>query len=560
MHTLKQLSALAVGCLAAAISCHAALPDTTRIDSTSRHNLDVAQQLEIFSTLYRDLDMAYVDTLDAKETVGTAIAAMLGSLDPYTEYYPQADVKDLKQMITGKYGGIGSVVSFNLKDNLTVINEPYQGMPADEAGLKKGDQILDIDGENMRGKSTSYVSEHLRGEAGTSFWLTVQRPGEKKMRRVRVTRRAIQLPSLPYYGMLPDSVGYLALSQFTDKCSAEVRHAVIDLKRQGMRSLLLDLRNNGGGSLQEAVTILNLFLPKGLTLVTTRGKLAKARAEYKTEALPLDTVMPIAVLVNGETASASEITCGTLQDLDRGIVVGTKTFGKGLVQTPVSLPYSTNAKLTTAHYYIPSGRCIQAIKYKRGGREAVADTLSAFLTAHGRQVRGGGGITPDIVVKQDSMPNIVYYLSTSGLDSTNVMMEYVVDYVRQHPTIAPPSQFALTEADWQALKARIVAADFKYDRVSERGLKELVKVAKFEGYYDRAKKEFEALEQKLSHDLPAELDYHRREICEAVEQDIISCYYYQKGTAEYYLRFDKQIAEARRLLASPDRYRKALGR
>ncbi|MCM1078705.1 MAG: S41 family peptidase [Bacteroidales bacterium] len=544
------------------------------------HNFEVAKQLEIFCDIYRDLDMMYVDSLDAKEVVETGIRAMLRSLDPYTEYYPQADVKDLKQMITGKYGGIGSVVSYNLKEDMTVINEPYFGMPAQEAGLKKGDIILSIDGEDMKGKSTSYVSEHLRGEAGTSFILKVQRPaagnaggtpagktkktkkdameGKGQVLSFKITRRAIQMPALPYYGMLTDSVGYINLSQFTEDCSKDVRHAVIDLKRKGMQSLVFDLRGNGGGSLSEAVNILNLFLPEDLSIVKTKGKLARANREYKTTALPIDTLMPLVVLVNGGTASSSEIMAGTLQDLDRGVVLGTKTFGKGLVQIPLDVPYNGNLKLTTAHYYIPSGRCIQAINYKHsngGSREAVADSLKReFKTLHGRTVRDGGGIMPDVEVKPDSLPNIVMYLTTSGLDSTNVMMDYVVDYVAKHPQIAPAREFQISDADYDDFCRRAVEAGFKYDRESVRFLKDLEKVARFEGYYDRAKDEFEALEAKLRHDLAAELDYHRDMIKKAITFDIVTCYYYQAGAIESSFRYDKQVKEALDILGAPERY------
>lgn len=557
------------------------------------HNLEVAKQLEIFCDIYRDLDMMYVDTLNAKEVVETGIRAMLRSLDPYTEYYPQADVKELKQMITGKYGGIGSIVSYSFKDSATVINEPYWGMPAQEMGLRKGDVILSIDDEDMRGKSVTYVSDHLRGEAGTSFMIKVLRKNSKTDKQktansaktntskkakgkkavkdeypdgevltIKMTRRAIQMPCLPYYGMVTDSIGYISFNQFTDDCSKDVRHAVIDLKRQGMQSLVFDLRNNRGGSLSEAVNILNMFLPKDLTIVKTKGKLERANREYKTTALPIDTIMPIVVLVNDNTASASEIMSGSLQDLDRGVVMGTKTFGKGLVQVPLELPYNGNLKLTTAHYYIPSGRCIQAINYKHsngGTRELVADSLKhEFRTLHGRKVQDGGGIIPDIKVEPDSLPNIVYYLSTSGLDSTNVMMEYVADYVRKHKEIAPASSFIISDDDFAEFKERAVKAGFKYDRESERFMKDLIKVAKFEGYYDRSKAEFDALEQKLQHDLLTELEYHKDIIKRTISTDIITCYYYQKGAIENSLQYDKQLKEAVSLLRDRQRYEQTL--
>ena len=530
--------------------------------SADTHNLDVAKQLEIFSTIYRDLDMMYVDTLNPKTVVETGINAMLNSLDPYTVYYPQADVKELKQMLTGKYGGIGSVISYDFQTKCAIINEPYYGMPAQEAGLRKGDVILSIDDEDMTDKGTPYVSEHLRGDAGTSFMLKYQRPGQKKPTTVKMTRRAIQMPALPYYGMLTDSIGYINLNQFTEDCSKEFRHAVIDLKRKGMQQLVIDLRNNGGGSLSEAVNILNLFLPKDLTLVKTKGKLERANREYRTEALPVDTVMPLLVLVNGNTASASEITCGTLQDLDRGVVMGTKTFGKGLVQVPLELPYNGNLKLTTAHYYIPSGRCIQAINYKHSKgekNEVVADSLRReFRTAHGRTVKDGGGIMPDIVVEPDSMPNIVFYLSSAGLDSTNVMTHYVVDYVQKHPVIGPARTFQITDEDFADFKQRAITAGFKYDRESEKFLRDLIKVAKFEGYYDRSKAEFDALEQKLKHDLSQEMDFHKDMIKEAITSDIVPCYYYQAGGIENSLQFDKQVKEAVKLLRDRQRYDKIL--
>ena len=529
---------------------------------TTNHNLDVAKQLEIFSTIYRDLDMMYVDTLDPKETIETGINAMLRSLDPYTVYYPQADVKELKQMLTGKYGGIGSVVSYDFDTKYTIINEPYFGMPAQEAGLRKGDIILSIDGEDMKDKGTQYVSEHLRGDPGTSFMLKYQRPGQKKPATVKITRRAIQTPALPYYGMLTDSIGYISLTQFTEDCSKEFRHALIDLKRQGMQQFVFDLRNNGGGSLSEAVSILNMFLPKDLTLVRTKGKLERANRDYRTDALPIDTLMPVVLLVNGNTASASEITAGTMQDLDRGVVLGTKTYGKGLVQVPIDVPYNGNLKLTTAHYYIPSGRCIQAINYKHakgGSRELVADSLRReFRTAHGRIVKDGGGIMPDIVCEPDSMPNIVYYITAPGLDSTNVLTKYVVDYVQKHPTIAPARTYQLTDDDFADFKQRAIDAGFKYDRESERFFKEFVKVAKFEGYYDRSRAEFDALEAKLKHDLATELDFHKDIIKQAIAADIVPCYYYQAGAIENSLQFDKQVREAIAILRDKERYQKVI--
>lgn len=526
--------------------------------NTVNHNLEVAKQMEIFSTLYRYLDLMYVDTLNAEQVVGEGIKGMLNSLDPYTEYYPAADRKELKSMITGKYGGIGAIITYRSKDKRSVVSEPYFGMPAYEAGLRMGDVILAIDGEDMTNKQLSYVTEHLRGNAGTSFLLKYQRPGQKEPATVKITRRQIQMPAIPYYGMANDSVGFISFSQFTEDCGKLFRNAVIDLKRQGMSSLIIDLRANTGGSLSEAVDILNLFLPKDMTLVRTRGKLPQSGREYTTSKLPIDTVMPIVALVGNMTASASEIMSGTLQDLDRGVIMGTKTYGKGLVQTPIALPYNGNLKLTTAHYYIPSGRCVQAIKYKRGNNEVVADSLKReFKTKNGRTVKDGGGIMPDIVITPDTIPNVVYYFN-SALDSTSVLMDYVVDYVASHKTIAPARDFEISDEDYEDFKKKAIESGFQYDRESSKLLKQLKKVAEFEGYYNRAKAEFDALEKKLAHDLSVELDHHKQEVKQAISSDIVACYYYQTGVIENSLRSDKLVQEALSLLADKSRYHKLL--
>lgn len=526
--------------------------------NTVNHNLEVAKQMEIFSTLYRYLDLMYVDTLNAEQVVGEGIKGMLNSLDPYTEYYPAADRKELKSMITGKYGGIGAIITYRSKDKRSVVSEPYFGMPAYEAGLRMGDVILAIDGEDMTNKQLSYVTEHLRGNAGTSFLLKYQRPGQKEPATVKITRRQIQMPAIPYYGMANDSVGFISFSQFTEDCAKLFRNAVIDLKRQGMSSLIIDLRANTGGSLSEAVDILNLFLPKDMTLVRTRGKLPQSGREYTTSKLPIDTVMPIVALVGNMTASASEIMSGTLQDLDRGVIMGTKTYGKGLVQTPIALPYNGNLKLTTAHYYIPSGRCVQAIKYKRGNNEVVADSLKReFKTKNGRTVKDGGGIMPDIVITPDTIPNVVYYFN-SALDSTSVLMDYVVDYVASHKTIAPARDFEISDEDYEDFKKKAIESGFQYDRESSKLLKQLKKVAEFEGYYNRAKAEFDALEKKLAHDLSVELDHHKQEVKQAISSDIVACYYYQTGVIENSLRSDKLVQEALSLLADKTRYHKLL--
>ena len=525
------------------------------------HDFVVAKNMDVFTSIYKNLDMMYVDTLDADEVIGNGINAMLRSLDPYTEYYPESEVKELKNMLTGKYAGIGSVVRYNYQLGYTVISEPYEGMPAQEAGLKKGDIILSINDSTMKGKEVSYVSDRLRGEPGTSFILKVKRPSTGKVMKVKLTRRTIQMPFLPYYGLLDGGIGYINFNSFTDQCAKDVRRAFIDLKKQGAKKLVFDLRNNGGGSVSEAVSIVNMFLPKDKVVLTMKGKLQRANNECKTTVEPIDTLMPIVVLVSGNTASAAEILSGSLQDYDRAIILGTRTYGKGLVQATMDLPYNGQMKLTTSKYYIPSGRCVQALNYKhaKGGYvEHVPDSLTkVFYTAGGREVRDGGGVKPDVEVKPDSLPNIAYYLA-GARDSNELMLNYEVDYIAKYPTIAPAKDFALTDADYEEFKARVLKADFKYDRETEKYLKDLMKLARFEGYYDDAKPEFDALAKKLSHNVAKDLDYNKQYIKRLLENDIVAAYYYQGGAIRNSLRYDKQVKEAVRLLNTPEEYKKLL--
>lgn len=531
-------------------------------NSDKDHNFKVAKNLETFSAIYKYLDLMYVDTLNADEVVGNGINYMLHSLDPYTVYYPEDKVKDLDLMISGKYAGIGAVIRYNFAIKNTIIDQPYENMPASEAGLKKGDIILAIGDSSMVGKDVSYVSNRLRGDAGSRFVLTIKRPSTGKKMKFKITRRSIQLPAVPYYGLQDDGVGYLNLNSFTTDCSKDVRRAFLDMKKQGMKSLVLDLRNNGGGSLQEAINIVNMFVPKGITLVKTIGKIECANKEYKTTVEPIDTVMPIVVLVNDETASASEITSGSLQDLDRAVILGTRTYGKGLVQVSMDLPYNANLKLTTSKYYIPSGRCIQAINYKHsngGYTEHVPDSLThVFYTADGREVRDGGGIKPDIEVQPDSLPNIAFYLTSSGRDSSEVMLNWELKYLSTHPTIAPAKNFVISDADYADFKQAVLKSGFKYDRESKKYLEGLVKLARFEGYYDDAKPEFDALEKKLNHNIAKDLDYNKQTLKQLLTSDLVSAYYYQRGSMENSLQFDKQWKRAVELLKDPAAYKKIL--
>ena len=529
--------------------------------SDKDHNFTVAKNLEVFNAIYKNLDLLYVDKLPADTVIGNAVDAMLESLDPYTEYYPQAKGKDLKMLMTGKYAGVGALIRYSPKYKNVFIDEPYENMPAANAGLRKGDLILSIDDLSMEGKTTQFVSDHLRGDAGTTFMIKIRRPSTGKIMKLKITRGAIKMPAVPYYGLLDNGIGYINLNQFTEDCSKDFRRAFVEMKKNGMHKLIVDLRNNGGGLESEAVNIVNLFVPKDVTIVSNHGKVKRLDRDYKTTAEPIDTVIPIVVLVNNNTASSSEITAGALQDLDRAVIMGTRTYGKGLVQTTVDLPYNGKMKLTTHKYYIPSGRCIQAINYRhdRGGStEHVPDSLSkVFHTLHGREVRDGGGIKPDLEVAPDTASNIQTYLM-SVIDSTETVLDYIVNYVAKHPTIANPSAFELTDEDYEAFKQHVLKSGFKYDGVSEKILKELVKTAKFEGYYNDAKPEFDAIENKLKHNVAKDLDYNRDRIMQALASTIVSIYYYQRGTIEYTLKHDKQIKAAQKLLDNPAKYKEIL--
>lgn len=529
-------------------------------------NFQISKNLDIFNSIFKELDMFYVDTVNAEKMIQTGVEGMLSLTDPYTEYYPEEEVSSLKEMTTGKYGGIGAAIRYyEAKDRIAVV-EPTEGMPAAEAGVKAGDIILSVGGKEMvRGdmkpqEFSSKVSEALRGEPGTSFVLKVLRPlkNDSTVMEFKITRKNIRTNPVPYYGMVKDSIGYLALSSFTENSAKDFKKAFIELKQQGAKSLIIDLRDNGGGSLSEAVDIVNLYVPKGQEIVVTKGKVRQAQGSYKTQNEPVDTQIPLAVLVNGATASASEIVSGSLQDLDRAVVIGSRTFGKGLVQTIRPLPYNGTLKVTTSKYYIPSGRCIQAIDYaKKNADGSVARTpdslTTVFHTAAGREVRDGGGIRPDIEVKGDKIPNIVFYLMNDDL-----IFDYATQYCWDHPTLASVDDFKLTDADYEAFKKLVKSRNFTYDRQSEKMLKSLKEIAEFEGYMTEAAEEFKALEKKLNHNLDRDLDYFAKPIKEYISQEIVTRYFYQRGAAMERLKDDTDLEEAIKVLQNPVRYREIL--
>ena len=518
------------------------------------HDFKLAKNLDIFNSIVKELDMFYVDTIDADKVVRRGIDAMLYSLDPYTNYFPEDDQSELEQMLKNTYGGIGSIITWNTKLKRSMIGEPYEGMPADKAGLKAGDILMAIDGKDLAGKNNQEISEMLRGQAGTSFKLKVQRPGVQEPLEFELVRRPIELPIIPYYAKLENNVGYINLSTFSGSPAKEFKQALLDLKKQGITSLIIDLRNNGGGLLDEAVDIANYFLPRGKTLVTTRGKLKQAGMTYKTLREPIDLDIPLAVLVNSNSASASEILAGSLQDLDRAVIVGTRTFGKGLVQTTRPLPFGGTMKLTTAKYYIPSGRCVQAIDYQHRNEDGsvgrIPDSLTTvFHTAAGRIVRDGGGVTPDIEVKPEKLPNILFYLVND-----NLIFDYATQYCLKHDTIIPPQDFKITDADYAEFIEMVKASDFKYDQQTEKILKNLKEMAEFEGYLKDASAEFDALEKKLKHNLERDLTYFAKDIKTMLAIEIIKRYYYQRGGIIEQLKDDADLEKAMEVLSDRAKY------
>ena len=519
----------------------------TTAASAQRNDNDLKKQINIFADLYRTLDMFYVDTLSADTAMRWAIDGMLEQVDPFTTYYPGDDDEELTQMTTGKYAGIGALIRWNRQHKRTQIAEPYRNTPSDKAGLKAGDIVLSIDGRDVYNKPTAEVTKQLRGEAGTTFQLRVLRGADTV--EVSLTRRNIQLPVIPYAGIVSDSIGYISLNGFTEGSAVEVRRTLQHLMEQGMKSLVFDLRSNPGGSLEEAIDIVSLFVPKGSLVVRRKGKVASSCSDMCTTTHPIvPETLPMAVLVNSGSASAAEIVSGTLQDVDRAVIVGQRTYGKGLVQSIRELPGGGTLKITTSRYYIPSGRCIQAYDYRHlnpdGSVGTVPDSLTkVFHTAGGREVRDGGGIKPDVVVKPDSLPILIYDLAES-----DQLFDFVSEYVAQHPTIAPAGEFGVSDEDYNAFVQYVVSHDFKCNRRSNDILKGLREMAKLEGNLDDAAPEFEALEKKLNPDATTDLLRFRKEITRFLEEEIVTRYYYNEGAVRQMLVGDKDFGTASSLL------------
>ena len=523
------------------------------------NRFEVSKNLDIFNSLLKEVEMFYVDSVDVDKTVQRGIEAMLAGLDPYTEYYPEQKTEELSLMTTGEYGGIGSLIRQRNNEGGVMIAEPTEGMPADLAGLKPGDLILAIDTIDVSKATNSRVSELLKGVPNTKMVLTIQRPGEKKPRKFEITRKQITTPQVTYYGVKNDSIGYIYLKAFTIKSAQEVKEAFLDLKKNhNIKSLVLDLRGNGGGVLEGAVQIVGMFVPKGSEVLSTKGKIKQWDRTYRTSTEPLDTVMPLAILINGGTASAAEIVSGSLQDMDRAVLVGQRSFGKGLVQAPRDLPYNGKVKITMSKYYIPSGRCIQQIDYSHrkedGSVAAIPDSLtSVFYTSKKRPVRDGGGVRPEFEVKEPKVPTMMYYLAAD-----TVLFDFVTDWAQKHKTIAPIEEFTVSDEDFEALKQYAKSKNFTYDRQSEKVLRNLKEVAEFEGYLEEDSIAFKELEAKLTPNLEKDFDRFKDEVKRVMAAEIVKRYYYQRGELQESLKDDLVLEKALEVLGDPDLYRRTL--
>lgn len=503
----------------------------------------IANSLEIYNAVMRELSINYVDTIDYEQINQAGINYMLQKLDPYTTFFAESEEDALKMMTTGTYGGIGAIISRQGANIL--IAEPYEGMPAQRHDIRAGDIIVEVDGKSTKGLQTGDVSQMLRGPQGTEVELLLQRPGEKKTFRKKIIREVIQINPVEYYGMLTDTIGYIALRDFTDKAYNEVRDAVIDLtKNHNMRKLIIDLRSNGGGLVSEAVNIAGLFVPRHTHIVSTKGLQPQSHQEYVTSNEPLLPDLPLMVLINSASASASEILAGALQDLDRAIVVGERSYGKGLVQSLRPLPHNTYLKVTTAKYYIPSGRCVQAIDYAKrnsdGSIQRIPDSLThEFTTRNGRKVRDGGGIMPDSTLKRRDDCNIVYELYVR-----NLFFDYATNYARTHKSIAAPERFALTDAEYDDFINYVKAQNFTYELQSAQMLDEVRQVVQAEGYATDADTLLAQLATTLKPDIDRDLRRFRQSIEELLGSEIVKRYYFQKGTVAYELRFDQWLHQA----------------
>ena len=537
----------------------------TTLQAQESDNFKTTKALDIFNALYEELELNYVDTLDAEKVTGDAIRYMLNRLDPYTEFYKASRTDELKTLTTGKYAGIGSPIRYHKGSDRCVFDGPYVGMPAQAAGVRTGDIIMKINdkdvgvcGQQAKADYSSKISNQLRGEAGTSFTLTVKRPMHEKLLRFRLKRQVIKQPSVPLARLLPNHVGYVVMTGYRDDTTHDLRQAIEQLKAKGAQRLVLDLRGNGGGLMNEAVQVVNLFIPKGKKVLEVRGKDPEQNAIFKTKQAPLDDDIPMVVLVNYSTASAAEITSGTLQDYDRAVVVGQRTYGKGLVQSQRELPYNTMLKLTTAKYYIPSGRCVQAYDFKNRGADGqpkhLPDSLcKVFKTSNGRLVKDGGGITPDVVMEPDSLPDMLEELALS-----EQFFDYTVKYLNTHRELAPADSFHISDVDFQDFLSFMEKSSFTYHTQTKRMLDYLKKWADYEGYSDSIQTEMTALATKLAPNVAGDLRRWQKEVRELLEYAIVSSRYGHEGAYVYKMRNDKELHLSTEILLDKERYHKLL--
>lgn len=553
----KNLLNIAAATLLAALVVPCALGEDNETNMAA-----VSRNLDIFNNLYKELNTFYVDTINSKKSIETAIHAMLDDIDPYTEYISSEEQEEFRTLTTGEYGGIGSYIMQRKGDKPGVyISGPYNGSPAAKAGLRSGDRIVKINGDSVLTWSSDSVSNHLKGQPNTHLTLTVERPWtEDSILTFDITRETIKVDPVPYYGVVRGCIGYINLTTYSEQSAQRVKEAVLELKKNpDVKFLALDLRGNGGGLMESAIQIVGNFVPKGTQVLVTRGRDKSSEKIYKTTQDPIDTTTPLAVLVDGGSASSSEITAGALQDLDRAVIIGTRSFGKGLVQSTRPLPFGGLLKVTIAKYYIPSGRLIQEVDYSHrnedGSYKRMPDSLArVFHTANGREVREGGGITPDIKVEYPELNRLVY-----NIVRDNWAFDFATKYAASHESVPTPDKFEITDEIFNEFKAFINPDKFNYDKVCEQGLESLKKVAKLEGYMnDSTTLEFERLEKLLKHDLSHDLDTHRKEIAKVLAQEILDRYYYKEGQVEYMARKDETLDRTLEMFAKPGEYNRIL--
>ncbi len=518
---------------------------------------EVSKNLDIFTSLFREVNTHYVDSINPSKLMKKGIDGMLASLDPYTDFIPESEMDDYRFMTTGQYGGIGALI--RQKGDYIAISEPYEGFPAQRADLRPGDVILEVDGKSVKGKKTDELSKLLKGQPKTNVRLLIQRDGENNPLEKILTREEIKVKSVPYYGMINENIGYIKLTGFTENSGRDVAEALKSLKEKNkLKGIVFDLRSNPGGLLNEAVNISNVFVNRGQDIVTTRGRFHEMDRTYKAINNAVDADMPLAVLVNSNSASASEIVAGSLQDLDRGVIIGQRTFGKGLVQSTRQLSYNTQLKITTAKYYIPSGRCIQALDYTHRNENGIVgkvpdSLMTEFKTRVGRKVLDGGGVLPDFAMDAQKFSNI-----SISLLSKNLIFDYATRYRVAHPSIVPAKEFHLTDNDFNDFQGFIADKEYDYETKSEKAMEDLKKNTEDEKYFTDVKPEFEALKSKLMHNKKEDVQKNKQEILQLLEEEIALRYYYQAGRIEAMFDHDKEILKAVELLNNSSMYASVL--